>query len=493
MFDNPIAVTFCGYLFLMITLGFCAYFYTRNFNDYILGGRRVGGVITALSVGASDMSGWLLMGVPGAAYAAGLCESWIAIGLTLGTYFNWRLVSARLRLYTELEHNSLTLPDFFTHRFNDKSRWLRIISAIVILIFFTIYCSSGMVAGARLFESTFDMPYSTAIWLGAAATIAYVFIGGFLAVSWTDAIQASLMCLALVITPIVVMSDLGGFSATVDRVVSIDPNIINLMQGQTVVGVVSLLAWGLGYFGQPHILVRFMAAESIRVLPNARRISIMWMIFSLSGAVSVGFFGAAFFAEHADLVGPVAENNERIFIILAQVLFNPWIAGILMSAVLAAVMSTLSCQLLVCSSTLTEDFYRVFFRPKASQFELMCFGRGMVLLIALIAILIALDPNSLVFGLVSYAWAGFGAAFGPVILIGLWWKRMNRSGALAGMVVGAATVLIWHHFAWFGLYEILPGFILASIAIFVVSLMTEEPSDDMKKNFETVATAVHDL
>lgn len=493
MFDNPIAVTFCGYLFLMITLGFCAYFYTRNFNDYILGGRRVGGVITALSVGASDMSGWLLMGVPGAAYAAGLCESWIAIGLTLGTYFNWRLVSARLRLYTELEHNSLTLPDFFTHRFNDKSRWLRIISAIVILIFFTIYCSSGMVAGARLFESTFDMPYSTAIWLGAAATIAYVFIGGFLAVSWTDAIQASLMCLALVITPIVVMNDLGGFSATVDRVVSIDPNMINLMQGQTVVGVVSLLAWGLGYFGQPHILVRFMAAESIRVLPNARRISIMWMIFSLSGAVSVGFFGAAFFAEHADLVGPVAENNERIFIILAQVLFNPWIAGILMSAVLAAVMSTLSCQLLVCSSTLTEDFYRVFFRPKASQFELMCFGRGMVLLIALIAILIALDPNSLVFGLVSYAWAGFGAAFGPVILIGLWWKRMNRSGALAGMVVGAATVLIWHHFAWFGLYEILPGFILASIAIFVVSLMTEEPSDDMKKNFETVATAVHDL
>ena len=348
MFDNPIAVTFCGYLFLMITLGFCAYFYTRNFNDYILGGRRVGGVITALSVGASDMSGWLLMGVPGAAYAAGLCESWIAIGLTLGTYFNWRLISARLRLYTELEHNSLTLPDFFTHRFNDKSRWLRIISAIVILIFFTIYCSSGMVAGARLFESTFDMPYSTAIWLGAAATITYVFIGGFLAVSWTDAIQASLMCLALVITPIVVMSDLGGFSATVDRVVSIDPNMINLMQGQTVVGVVSLLAWGLGYFGQPHILVRFMAAESVRVLPNARRISIMWMIFSLAGAVSMGFFGAA-------------------------------------------------------------------------------------------------------------------------------------------------TVLIWHHFAWFGLYEILPGFILASIAIFVVSLMTEEPSDDMKKNFETVATAVHDL
>ena len=493
MFDNPIAVTFCGYLFLMITLGFCAYFYTRNFNDYILGGRRVGGVITALSVGASDMSGWLLMGVPGAAYAAGLCESWIAIGLTLGTYFNWRLVSARLRLYTELEHNSLTLPDFFTHRFNDTSRWLRIISAIVILIFFTIYCSSGMVAGARLFESTFDMPYSTAIWLGAAATITYVFIGGFLAVSWTDAIQASLMCLALVITPIVVMSDLGGFSATVDRVVSIDPNMINLMKGQTVVGIVSLLAWGLGYFGQPHILVRFMAAESIRVLPNARRISIMWMIFSLAGAVSVGFFGAAFFAEHTDLVGPVAENNERIFIILAQVLFNPWIAGILMSAVLAAVMSTLSCQLLVCSSTLTEDFYRVFLRPKASQFELMCFGRGMVLLIALIAILIALDPNSLVFGLVSYAWAGFGAAFGPVILIGLWWKRMNRSGALAGMVVGAATVLIWHHFAWFGLYEILPGFILASIAIFVVSLMTEEPSDDMKKTFETVATAVHDL
>ncbi len=493
MFENPIAVTFCGYLFLMITLGFCAYFYTRNFNDYILGGRRVGGIVTALSVGASDMSGWLLMGVPGAAYAAGLCESWIAIGLTLGTYFNWRLVSARLRLYTELEHNSLTLPDFFTHRFNDTSRSLRVMSAFIILIFFTIYCSSGVVAGARLFESTFDMPYSTAIWLGAAATIAYVFIGGFLAVSWTDAIQASLMCVALVVTPIVVMNDLGGFSATVDRVVAIDPNMINLMKGQTFVGIISLLGWGLGYFGQPHILVRFMAAESIRVLPNARRISIMWMIFCLSGAVSVGFFGAAYFAEHVDQVAQVAENNERIFIILAQLLFSPWIAGILMSAILAAVMSTLSCQLLVCSSTLTEDFYRVFIRPKASQFELMCFGRGMVLLIALIAILMALDPNSLVFGLVSYAWAGFGAAFGPVILIGLWWRRMNRKGALAGMVTGAATVLIWHQFGWLGLYEIIPGFIFASIAIFIVSLMTEEPTEEMKKNFDTVASAVHDI
>ena len=490
MFENPTAVTFCGYLFLMIALGFCAYFYTRNFNDYILGGRRLGGFVTAMSVGASDMSGWLLMGVPGAAYVSGLCEGWIAVGLTLGTYFNWKLVAARLRTYTEIEHNSLTLPDFFTHRFNDHTRVLRVIAALVILLFFTIYCSSGMVAGARLFETTFDMPYSTAIWFGAAATIVYVFIGGFLAVSWTDTIQASLMCLALIVTPIVVMNDLGGFTATVDCVRNINPNMLNVMSGQTTIGIVSLLVWGLGYFGQPHILIRFMATKSIKVIPGACRVSISWMIFSLGGALSVGFFGAAYFAQHASEVAQVAQNPERIFIVLSQLLFNPWIAGILMSALLAAIMSTLSCQLLVCSSAITEDLYRAFLRPNASQFELICFGRAMVLAVAVLAILIAMDPNSLVFGLVSYAWAGFGAAFGPVILISLWWKRMNRQGALAGMIAGSATVLIWHHFAWFGLYELLPGFIVGALAIYIVSNMTEKPDASIEKNFDQVLSII---
>ena len=276
---TPTAITFCGYMLLMILLGFVAWHYTRTFNDYILGGRSLGGLVTALSVGASDMSGWLLMGLPGAVFLAGISESWLAIGLIIGTFFNWKLVAARLRVYTEIEHNSLTLPDFFTHRFKDTSRILRIAAAAVILIFFTIYCASGMVAGARLFENTFSLDYSTALWIGAAATILYVFIGGFLAVSWTDAIQATLMCIALIVTPIAVVMDLGGLSATVARVESINPNMLNMMTNQSFIGIVSLLAWGLGYFGQPHILVRFMATKSIKVIPGACRVSILWMLF----------------------------------------------------------------------------------------------------------------------------------------------------------------------------------------------------------------------
>lgn len=490
MFSNPTAVTFIGYLVAMIGVGFFAYFYTRNYSDYILGGRSLGGIVTALSVGASDMSGWLLMGVPGSVYLFGISQSWIAIGLTLGAYINWHLVAARLRVYTEKAHNALTLPDYFTHRFEDKNNILRIIAAIVILIFFTIYCASGVVAGARLFENTFHMEYETALIIGAAATILYVFIGGFLAVSWTDTIQASIMCIALVVTPIAVCMDAGGFAASIDQVRSINPKMLDIMEGQTFVGIVSLLAWGLGYFGQPHILVRFMAAKSIRVIPNARRVGIIWMIFCLAGAIGVGFFGAAYFSLHPGDAGLVQENNERVFIVLSSLLFNPWIAGLLMSAILAAVMSTLSCQLLVCSSTLTEDFYHTFIRPKASQRELVWFGRSMVLLISLLSIWLASDPESLVFSLVSYAWAGFGAAFGPVILLSLWWRRMTRNGALAGMVVGAATVLIWNHFAWFGLYEILPGFVFASIAIVIVSLLDKTPSEAIEARHDAVVDEV---
>ncbi|MCW6625634.1 sodium/proline symporter PutP [Yersinia ruckeri] len=483
MMNTPMLVTFLVYIFGMIIIGLMAYRATNNFDDYILGGRSLGSVVTALSAGASDMSGWLLMGLPGAIFLSGISESWIAIGLTLGAYLNWKLVAGRLRVQTEANNNALTLPDYFTSRFEDKSKLLRVISAVVILVFFTIYCASGIVAGALLFESTFGMSYSTALWAGAAATIAYTFIGGFLAVSWTDTVQATLMIFALILTPIIVILAVGGIDASVMVIKVKDAANLDMLKGLNIVAILSLLGWGLGYFGQPHILARFMAADSHYTIRKARRISMVWMILCLAGTIAVGFFGIAYFQENPDQAGRVSENGERIFIELAMLLFNPWIAGILLSAILAAVMSTLSCQLLVCSSAITEDLYKAFLRKNASQKELVWVGRMMVLLVAVIAIAIAADPENKVLGLVSNAWAGFGAAFGPVVLISVMWSRMTRNGALAGMVVGAATVIVWNKFAWLGLYEIIPGFIFASIAIVVVSLLGREPSKIVTDRF----------
>ena len=482
--STPMLVTFVVYIAAMVLIGLIAYLRTKNLSDYILGGRSLGSFVTALSAGASDMSGWLLMGLPGAIFVAGLSESWIAIGLIAGAYLNWLFVAGRLRVQTEHNGNALTLPDYFTNRFEDNSRLLRIFSALVILVFFTIYCASGVVAGARLFESTFGMSYGTALWAGAAATIAYTFIGGFLAVSWTDTVQATLMIFALILTPIVVMIATGGVEPTFIAIEMQDATNFDMLKGATFVGVISLLAWGLGYFGQPHILARFMAADSVKSIPAARRISMTWMILTLAGAVAVGFFGIAYFAAHPEVAGPVAENPERVFIELAKLLFNPWIAGILLSAILAAVMSTLSCQLLVCSSALTEDFYKAFLRKGASQTELVWVGRAMVLLVALIAIALAANPENRVLGLVSYAWAGFGAAFGPVVILSLVWKGMTRNGALAGMLVGAATVIVWKNWIGLGLYEIIPGFILATLAIVIFSRIGKAPSQSMLNRFD---------
>lgn len=482
--STPMLVTFVVYIAAMVLIGLIAYLRTKNLSDYILGGRSLGSFVTALSAGASDMSGWLLMGLPGAIFVAGLSESWIAIGLIAGAYLNWLFVAGRLRVQTEHNGNALTLPDYFTNRFEDNSRLLRIFSALVILVFFTIYCASGVVAGARLFESTFGMSYGTALWAGAAATIAYTFIGGFLAVSWTDTVQATLMIFALILTPIVVMIATGGVEPTFIAIEMQDATNFDMLKGATFVGVISLLAWGLGYFGQPHILARFMAADSVKSIPAARRISMTWMILCLGGAVAVGFFGIAYFSANPDLAGPVSENPERVFIELAKLLFNPWIAGILLSAILAAVMSTLSCQLLVCSSALTEDFYKAFLRKGASQTELVWVGRAMVLLVALIAIALAANPENRVLGLVSYAWAGFGAAFGPVVILSLVWKGMTRNGALAGMLVGAATVIVWKNWIGLGLYEIIPGFILATLAIVIFSRIGKAPSQSMLNRFD---------
>ncbi|MGY0558364.1 MULTISPECIES: sodium/proline symporter PutP [unclassified Lysobacter] len=494
----PLLITFSIYLAVVILIGFVAWRSTKTFDDYILGGRSLGPWVVALAAGASDMSGWLLMGLPGAMYLGGLSEAWIAMGLILGAFFNWMYVAGPLRVYTERAGNALTIPDYFTHRFQDKDRILRVLSALVILVFFAIYCASGVVAGARLFESVFGLPYEEALWWGAGATIIYTLVGGFLAVSWTDTLQAGLMFFALLLTPVIVIMTNGGFEASVALIGQIDPGNLDWFRGGEMgfIGVVSMLAWGLGYFGQPHILARFMAADSVTSMPKARRIGMAWMILCLLGSVSVGFFGIAYFNAHPEVAGPVNENAERVFIDLATLLFNPWIAGVLLSAILAAVMSTLSCQLLVCSSVMTEDFYRGFLRHHASQRELVWAGRASVALIALLALWLARDPDSRVLGLVSYAWAGFGAAFGPVVLLSLFWQRMTRNGALAGIVLGAATVIAWKLVAvdrlGFELYEIVPGFIVATLGIIVVSKLDREPPQEIQVLHQQVRASLRE-
>lgn len=470
--------TFIVYIFAMIVIGLYAARSTSSLKDYVLGGRSLGKVITGLSAGASDMSGWLLMGLPGALYVAGISQAWIAIGLTIGSWCNWKFVAARLRSFTQNASDALTLPDYFSARFKDKMRITAVISAFVILIFFVVYCASGMVSGARLFEQTFGLDYQNALLIGAVSTILYVCIGGFLAVSWTDAVQATLMIFALVITPVIIIADVGSISEANALVAAKGPDMANILKGTTFIGLISLAGWGLGYMGQPHILVRFMAASTVRGMGGARRISIAWMIFCLLGAVMVGYYGVAFAAKHPDIS---VDNPEQIFIIVTQTLFTPWLAGILLSAILAAVMSTLSCQLLVSSTTLTADFYHRLIRKRASQTELVWVGRIMLLLVAAVAYIIAMDPNSGILKLVSYAWAGFGASFGPTVLISVFWKKMTLPGAVFGMISGAVTVIVWEYFNFLDLYSLVPGFIISCVVIFVVSLLTQKNNKDVEE------------
>jgi sodium/proline symporter len=469
-------ITFIVYLIGVMILGLIAYRQTHNLADYVLGGRRLGSGVAALSAGASDMSGWLLLGLPGALYASGLNQIWIAVGLIIGAYLNWLFVASRLRVYTEKTNNALTLPDFLHHRFFDNSNLLRIISALLILLFFTFYTSSGLVSGARLFEGSFDLDYTTALWIGAAVIMAYTFLGGFLAVSWTDVLQGILMLLALIIVPIVTIYEIGGWETMITRISHIDQTRLDVLKNMSLLSIISLMAWGLGYFGQPHILVRFMAVKSVQEIPKARRIGMSWMIVSTAGAVLTGFVGIAFFADN-----PLTDQ-EKVFIELSQVLFNPWVAGFLLAAILAAIMSTIDSQLLVSSTAITEDFYQAFLRPNASQTELMWVGRLSVVVIAVIALLIATNPKSTVLDLVSYAWAGFGSSFGPVIIFSLFWSRMTRNGALAGMIIGAVTVVIWKELTVrgiipFELYEMVPAFGLSCVAIIGISLLGKASSD----------------
>ncbi|WP_347552594.1 sodium/proline symporter PutP [Pseudalkalibacillus hwajinpoensis] len=477
--ELPTLVTFIVYLVGMLVIGLIAYRMTSNLSDYVLGGRRLGGSVAALSAGASDMSSWLLLGLPGAMYAGGMSQIWIGIGLAIGAYLNWQFVASRLRRYTEVANDSITVPDYLENRFRDGSKALRVLSAIVILVFFTFYTSSGLVGGAILFESSFGMSYEAALWIGALVIISYTFLGGFLAVSWTDFFQGILMFLALVIVPIVALYEMGGWSETVNQVGATDTTYLDIFTGMSFMGIISLLGWGLGYFGQPHIITRFMAVKSSKEIPKARLVGMTWMVLSLFGAIFTGFIGIAYFS------GGLA-NSETVFIQFTQVLFNPWVSGFLLAAILSAIMSTIDSQLLVSSSAVAEDFYKAILRKNASQTELVWVGRIAVLAIALLAILLAYNPDSSVLDLVSYAWAGFGAAFGPVIILSLFWKRMTRNGALAGIIVGAVTVILWAQLSGglFDLYELIPGFILAWIAVMAFSFVGKGPGEEIEAEFE---------
>ncbi len=479
----PIVITFFVYFVVLLVIGFYFYKKTHSIEDYLLGGRKMGSWVTAFSAQASDMSGWLLMGLPGAVYLAGMNQSWIAIGLAIGTYLNWKLVAPRLRVYTE-KTSSLTLPDFFGARFKDPSGLLRTLSAIIILIFFTIYSSSGLVAAGKLFESLFSIDYRIAVIVGAIVMIAYTFLGGFLAVCWTDLIQGALMIIAIIIVPIIAVFYVGGFDAiaTAAAAKSISFNLFKDSSGFiSIIAIISTMAWGLGYFGQPHILTRFMSIRSVKDLPRTIRIAMIWVIISLAGAVVIGLIGIAM------LPGLSGGEEEKVFIYMITKLFNPWVGGILLAAILAAIMSTIDSQLLVSSSSLTEDFYKHLINKKAGEKELMWMGRVCVLIIALISLLLAMNPNNTVLGLVSYAWGGFGAAFGPLVLMALFSKKTSWQSALAGMLSGTIVLVIWKQIGLGAhMYEIVPGFAVNFAVMLLVNLRFPCKSGSIHKEFDAV-------
>lgn len=470
-------------LYFIVMLGIGIYAFKKSTDDvsgFMLGGRSLSPSVAALSAGASDMSGWMLMGLPGAMYLSGMSSLWIAVGLVIGAFLNYLIVAPRLRTYTEVANDSITLPDFFENRFNDKSHMLRVVSSVVIVVFFTLYTSSGIVAGGKLFESSFGLNYDVGLYVTAGVVVAYTFFGGFLAVSLTDFVQGCIMFIALVLVPVVAINEVGGIGEVQASVSNIDPELLNIFSGVSLISIISAMAWGLGYFGQPHIIVRFMAIRNVKEMPTARRIGMSWMIVAIIGAMATGFAGIAYVAK----TGMKLDDAETIFILLSQILFNPLIAGFLLAAILAAIMSTISSQLLVTSSSLTEDFYKTFLHKDASDKQQVMVGRISVILVALVAIYLAHDRNSSILTLVSNAWAGFGAAFGPVIIGSLYWKKMTRNGALVGMITGAATVLLWIYLpvtingqslSSF-MYEIVPGFVLCSLVVYIVSTMS--PQDD---------------
>lgn len=471
-------IAFGLYLTLIVTIALVAYRVTRNLSDFVLGGRSLGGAVAALSAGASDMSAWLLLGLPGAVFALGINQIWLPLGLTIGAYASWRFIAKPLRVFSEYANDSLTVPAYLDNRFKDSSGWIRALLALVTLTFFAFYTASGLVGGAMLMQR-FGLSFQEALWLGTSIIVAYTFIGGFLAVSWTDFFQGTFMFICLLVVPYMACQELGGVAITLSMIEAKDAALIDPTKGTNVLLLINLFAWGLGYFGQPHILVRYMAVKSVSAIKLARRICVSWMSLSMIGALLTGFVGIAYF-EAFDI------NPESVFILFSQHLFTPWLAGILFAAILSSIMCAIDSQMLASSSALTEDIYRTLIRKDASQKELVWIGRIAVILISLVALALANNPESKVIELVAFAWAGLGASFGPAVTLSLFWRRMTRRGAIVGIVVGAATVVIWKLNAGglFDLYEIIPGYLLGTIAIVLGSLLDKNPSNEITDQFD---------
>lgn len=481
-----IGIIFAVYLLIMLWIGGKHYSSSDDLSDYLLGGRKLGSWATAMSAQASDMSGWLLIGLPGTAYIiyVGTLEAiWTAIGLWLGTYLNWKFVAKRLRQYTKLSGDSITLPIFFENRFRDRKHILKVISGVFIIIFFLVYTSAQFAAGGKLFNTIFGVDYVWGMIIGALIILGYTSLGGFNAVCITDTIMGATMFLALIVVPIITTVKVGGFEGLSERLANLTPESIGFFPMKdgsiNTMLLASALGWGLGYFGQPHILTRFMAIESPDMIKKSRIIAMIWVTITLAAAIMIGIVGKAYMPSLAD--------GERIYMELINNMFNPVVSGLLMTAILGAIMSTASSQLLVAASSLSTDIYATLFKKDLGERKIVIISRWTVVIISVLAILLAMNPESSVFSLVAFAWGGFGAAFGPMILFALFWKRMTLAGAICGMIVGGISDFIWYVMdggIW-DIYEIIPGFILSSLAIVIVSLCTKL-DEDMKEEFEKV-------
>lgn len=486
----PIVIAFAMYLLSMLVLGLRFWSSGKSNDGYLLGNRSLGSWVTALSAEASDMSGWLLMALPGAVYLDGPSQSWIAIGLLVGTYLNWRLVALRLRVYTE-QTSSLTLPTFLQRRFADPTGLLKGLSAAVILLFFTIYASSGMVSTGKLIESVFGIPYQMAVLLGGGVVIAYTFLGGYLAVCWTDLFQGLLMVIALVLIPIMGLRYIGGLQPITTAMLARDMHTGLIPPGPwPLLPIISSASWGLGYFGQPHILARFMSARSLPQLRRSRLIAIIWVTISLTGAIAAGLVGIGMFENLR------SGQQEKVIIYMIQAVAAPWLQGILLAAIMAAIMSTIDSQLLVSASSLTEDIYKIFAGSgpgPRNRPGLGIISRIAVICISLIAMLLALPKDSLILRIVAYAWAGFGASFGPAVLFALFSRRTTWLAVSLGMAVGAASVVLWR---WVGLgsylYEIVPGFFANCLTVLVVDWFYPQHDQQVITRHDHVLALVKD-